>query len=67
MKKYQITVSNCNGWRKEFESTSRNARKHLAENYGMQNGARCIVRTQAGAVVSACEYSAEFGYYYICA
>lgn len=65
MKKYRITVSNGNGWAREFVSTSRNARKHLADNYGTQNGATCIVRTQAGAVVSACEYSDEFGYNYI--
>lgn len=67
MKKYNITVSNGCGSSREFVSTSRNARKHLSENYGTQNGARCIVRTQAGAVVSACEYSDENGgkYYYI--
>ena len=67
MRKYKITATNGSGWRKEYESASRNAKKHLRDNYGAQDGARCIVRTQAGAVVSACEYSDEFGYYYICA
>ena len=66
MKKYKITVTNGNGGRKEFESASRNAKKHLRDNYGAQGGARCIVRTKNGETVSACEYSDEFGYYYIC-
>lgn len=67
MKKYKITVTNGSGWRKEFESASRNAKKHLRDNYGAQDGARCKVCTKNGETVSACEYSAEFGYYYICA
>lgn len=66
MKKYKITVSNGCGGRKEFESASRNAKKHLRDNYGTQGGARCVVRKMNGETVSACEYSDEFGYYYIC-
>ena len=65
MKKYKITVTNGSGWRKEYESTSRNAKKHLRDNYGAQGGARCIVQKHNGEAVSGCEYSDEFGYYYI--
>lgn len=67
MKKYKITVTNGSGWAREFESASRNAKQHLRNEYGRQCGARCIVRNNAGEVVSACEYSDENGgkYYYI--
>ena len=64
MKKYKITVTNGSGWRKEFESASRNAKKHLIDNFGGQDGARCTVRTNRGKVICECRYSAEFGYYY---
>lgn len=65
MKTYKITVTNGQGSKKEFESTSRNARRHLREHYGAQGGARCIVRTMDGETVCACEYSDEFGFYHI--
>lgn len=55
MKKYSITVTNGSGWRKEFESTSRNAKKHLRDNYGAQGGAR----------VAVVEYEHEEGGYLI--
>lgn len=62
--KYIIKLS-CNGYRKEFESDSRNAKRHLRENIGPMGGARCIVQKHNGEAVSGCEYSDEFGYYYI--
>ena len=61
---YKVEVSNGQGWGDEFESTSRNAKKHLRDNFGGQDGARCTVRTKGGKVVCECRYSAEFGYYY---
>ncbi len=65
MKKYKIYVTNRQGWAREFESVSRNAKKHLRNEYGGQGGARCIVRNNSGEVVSACEYSDENGGKYI--
>lgn len=64
MKKYKITVTNGSGGSIEFESTSRNAKKHLIDNFGRQDGARCMVRTKGGKVICECRYSAEFGHYY---
>ena len=61
---YKVEVSNGQGWRVVFESTSRNAKKHLIDHFGDQDGARCTVRTKKGKVVCECRYSAEFGYYY---
>lgn len=64
MKKYQITVSNGQGWWRTFTDSSRNAKQHLINTYGPMDGARCVVRTMDGLTVSACVYSDEFGYYY---
>ena len=64
MQKYKIEVSNEQGWRDECESTSRNAKKHLRNFFGTQDGARCTVRTMQGKFVCECRYSTEFGYYY---
>lgn len=63
--KYKITVTDGRGTSREFVSKRRNAKQHLRNEFGAQDGARCIVRTMSGEVVSACEYSDEIGYYYI--
>ena len=43
----------------EFESSSRNAKKHLIEN----GGHTCKVYNRKGEQVSECRYSDEFGFY----
>lgn len=57
--KYTVRVmSNFNTV--EFESNSRNAKQHLINN----GGYRCEI-VKNGEIISACEYSEEFGYYYV--
>ena len=71
MKKYKIVIfSNEYRWCKVFESTSRNAKKHLRDKSPSQDGAPqdgsvCEVCTMRGKAVSACAYSVERGYYYV--
>lgn len=62
--RYKIMASDGQGWWDECESTSRNAKKHLRNFFGAQDGAICTVRTMRGKFVCECRYSSEFGYYY---
>ena len=56
--KYTVKViSNFNAT--EFESNSRNAKKHLVDN----GGHICKVYNGKGEQISECRYSDELGYY----
>ena len=58
--RYIVTI-NSNFNTVAFESNSRDSIRHLRNN----GGYRCIVTNKGGTVVSAAEYSDEFGYYHI--
>lgn len=59
---YKVVVTNGQGVWYEFESTSRNAKAHLAKHYGPQGGASCAVYTKGGKLLSSCIYLDGFGY-----